>query len=77
MIREAVDVMVFFEKNSVNPMVITYSRGNLKISKIIKSYRERRCLRECYIYLCKVEGKDDPVELRWDIESNMWYIEKC
>lgn len=76
MIREAVDTMVLFERSSVNPIVINYSKGTLRINKVIKAWKERRSLRECFIYLCQVEGRENPVELRWDIESNRWFIEK-
>lgn len=76
MIREAVDTMVLFEKSSVNPLVVTCSRGTLRVNRVIKMWKERRSLRECFIYLCQVEGRENPVELRWDIESNKWFIEK-
>ncbi|EYE88104.1 hypothetical protein Q428_09780 [Fervidicella metallireducens AeB] len=76
MVREIVDAMVLFEKNNVNPVVVTYSQGNLRVNRVMKSWKERRNLRECYIYLCQVEGRCDPVELRWEIESNRWFIER-
>lgn len=76
MVREIVDAIVLFERENVNPMFITSSRGNIKINKVIKVSKERRNLRDCYIYLCVVDGRDDPVELRWEIESNRWYMEK-
>lgn len=77
MVREVVDAMVFFEGGGVNPMLITCSQGNLRINRVIKAWRERRNLRECFIYLCRVEGRDEPVELRWEVESNRWFMEKC
>lgn len=76
MIREAVDAMVLFERATVNPVFVTSSRGNLRINRVMKMWKERRNLRDCFIYLCQVEGREDPVELRWDIESNTWFIEK-
>lgn len=76
MVREIVDAIVLFEKNNVNPMFISSSRGNIKINKVIKVSKERRNLRECYIYICLVEGRQDPIELRWEVESNKWYMEK-
>ncbi|KRQ86735.1 hypothetical protein ABG79_01487 [Caloramator mitchellensis] len=76
MVREIVDAIVLFERENVNPMFITSSRGNIKINKVVKVSKERRNLRDCYIYLCVVDGRDDPVELRWEIESNRWYMEK-
>ena len=76
MSREIVDAIVLFEKENVNPMFITSSRGNIKINKVVKVSKERRNLRYCYIYLCVVDGREDPVELRWEIESNRWYMEK-
>lgn len=76
MVREVVDTMVLFEKSSVNPLVVTCSRGTFRVNRVIKMWKERRSLRECFIYLCQVEGRENPVELRWDIESNKWFIEK-
>jgi hypothetical protein len=76
MVRELVDAIVLFEKCSVNPMIITYSLGNMKINRVIKSWKERRNLRDCCIYLCQAEGRTEPIELRWEIDSNRWFIEK-
>ena len=76
MMSESVDDIVFFEKSTINPMLITYSEGNMKINRVIKSWKERRNLRDCCIYLCQAEGRTEPVELRWEIESNRWFIEK-
>lgn len=77
MVREVVDTMVFFEGGGANPMLITCSRGSFRINRIIKQWRERRNLKDCFIYLCRVEGREDPVELRWEIESNRWFMERC
>lgn len=76
MIRESVDAIVLFEKSSVNPMIITHSGGNMRINRIIKSWKERRNLRDCCIYLCQADGRTEPVELKWEIDSNRWFIEK-
>lgn len=76
LVREPVDAVVLFEKNIVNPMMVTNSGGNIKINKVIKSWKERRNLRDCCIYLCQADGRTEPVELRWEIESNRWFIER-
>lgn len=76
MIRQSVDALVLFEGCSVNPMIITHSGGNMKINRILKHWRERRNLRDCCIYLCQAEGRTEPVELRWELESNRWFIER-
>lgn len=76
MIRESVNAIVLFEKSTVNPIMITHNGGNMKINRIIKSWKERRNLRECCIYLCQAEGRMEPVELRWEIESNRWFIDR-
>lgn len=76
MIRQSVDAFVLFEGCNVNPMIITYSGGNMKINRILKYWRERRNLRDCCIYLCQAEGRNEPVELRWELESNRWFIER-
>lgn len=76
LIRESVAAIVLFEKSAVTPMIITHNEGNMRINRIIKSWRERRNLRDCCIYLCQADGRTEPVELRWEIESNRWFIEK-
>lgn len=76
MIRESVDAVVLFEDRAVNPMIITYSGCNMKINRILRSWKERRNLRDCCIYLCQAEGRSEPVELRWELESNRWFIER-
>lgn len=76
LVREPVDAVVLFEKNIVNPMMVTNSGGNIKINRVIRSWKERRNLRDCCIYLCQADGRTEPLELRWEIESNRWYIER-
>lgn len=76
LIREPVNAVVLFEESTVNPMIIRNSGGNIKINRVIKSWKERRNLRDCCIYLCQAEGRKEPVELRWEIESNRWFIER-
>lgn len=76
LIREPVNAVVLFEESTVNPMIIRNSGGNIKINRVIRSWKERRNLRDCCIYLCQAEGRKEPVELRWEIESNRWFIER-
>lgn len=76
LIREPVDAVVLFENSIVNPMMITNSGGSIRINRVIRSWKERRNLRDCFIYLCQAEGRNEPVELRWEIESNRWFIER-
>lgn len=76
LIREAVGTMVMFDNNIVNPILVTSKEGNFKINHIIRSYPERRNLRDCKIFICQAEGRPDPIELRWDLESNKWYLER-
>jgi hypothetical protein len=76
MIREVVDAVVMFGRNGVSPIMITCSHGNIRVIRVIRMWKERRNLKECHIYLCSVEGREDPMELRWEIESNRWFMEK-
>lgn len=76
MLREIVDTMVLFQKSAANPIVVNWSGGTLKVNRVMKVWKERRSLRNCIIYQCMVEGRENPVELRWDTESNIWFIEK-
>lgn len=76
MLREPVAAVVLFEKNTANPMMITNSEGNIRINRVLKAWKERRNLRDCFIYLCQAEGRNEPVELRWELESNRWFIER-
>ena len=76
MIREPAQTIVLFDKNGISPMCVVCSRGIIKVNKVIKSWRERRNLHECIIYLCHADDRCDPVELRWDTIINMWFVEK-
>lgn len=76
MIREIVDAMVFFDGEGASPMLISCSKGSIRINRVLKVWRERRNLKECYIYLCRIDERDEPMELRWEIESNRWFMEK-
>lgn len=76
MLREPVAAVVLFEKAAASPLMVTNSEGNLRISRVIKTWRERRNLRDCCIYLCQAEGRRELVELRWELESNRWFIER-
>ena len=76
MIREEAQVLVMFYKKCASPIIITSSQGAFRVNKTIRTWKERRNLRDCQIYLCQIEGRQDPLELRWEIESNIWYIEK-
>lgn len=76
MIRELVEAVVLFEGSAVSPLIITHNGRNLRINKIIRSWKERRNLMQCCIYICQAEGRLEPVELRWEVESNRWFIER-
>lgn len=76
MVREEVEALVSFRKSSACPIIVTCSQGNIKVNKIIRQWKERRNLRECLIYLCDIDGRIDPAELRWEVESNRWFLEK-
>ena len=76
MIREEAQALVMFDKKNAIPMLLTSTQGTFKVNRTMRSWKERRNLRDCQMYLCQVEGRTDPVELRWEMESNTWYIEK-
>jgi len=76
MIREEAQVLVMFDKRNANPILLTSTKGTFRVNRTIKVWKERRNLRDCFIYLCQIDGRMDPLELRWETESNKWYIEK-
>lgn len=76
MIRQEAQALVMFDKKRVSPVFLTYSEGMMKVDRIMKRWKERRNFRECMMYVCQVDGREEPVELRWEIESNTWFIEK-
>ncbi|GIW49082.1 MAG: hypothetical protein KatS3mg079_558 [Caloramator sp.] len=76
LLREKANVLVLFQDTIMNPIMIMCSMGVFKVNRVININKERRYLRDCYIFLCSVEGRDEPVELRWDIEGNIWFLEK-
>ncbi|MBZ4663199.1 MAG: hypothetical protein JG776_901 [Caloramator sp.] len=76
LLREKANVLVLFQDTIMNPIMIMCSMGVFKVNRVININKERRYLRDCYIFLCSVEGRDEPIELRWDIEGNIWFLEK-
>ncbi len=76
MIREEAQVLVMFDKRNASPILLTSTQGTFRVNRTIKTWKERRNLRDCFIYLCQIDGRTDPLELRWETESNTWFIEK-
>ncbi|GFR36650.1 hypothetical protein [Thermobrachium celere] len=76
LLREKANVLVLFQDTIMNPIMVMCSIGVLKVNRVMKISKERRYLKECYIFLCSVEGRDEPIELRWDINENKWFLEK-
>lgn len=76
LVREKANVLVLFQQTTMNPIMIMCSFGVFKVNRIINITKERRYLRDCYVFLCSVDGRDEPIELRWDIEGNTWFLEK-
>ncbi|WDC83668.1 hypothetical protein PL321_13875 [Caloramator sp. mosi_1] len=76
LLREKANVLVLFQDTIMNPIMIMCSMGVFKVNRVISINKERRYLRDCYIFLCSIEGREEPLELRWDIEGNIWFLEK-
>ncbi|MCX7950731.1 MAG: hypothetical protein N2594_02130 [Clostridiales bacterium] len=76
LVREKANVLVLFGQSVMNPIMIMCSFGAFKVNRVLSISKERRYLRDCYMFLCSVEGRDEPIELRWDIEGNIWFLEK-
>ncbi|MCX7695111.1 MAG: hypothetical protein N2Z71_05320 [Caloramator sp.] len=76
LLREKANVLVLFQDTIMNPIMIMCSMGVFKVNRVVNINKERRYLRDCYTFLCYVEGREEPIELRWDIEGNIWFLEK-
>lgn len=74
-IREEVEIVVYFDTKGIIPICFKYKGLKKKILKVSKIWEERRGFHNCQFFLCLLE-ENRFAEIKWDIESRKWYLEK-
>lgn len=56
------------------PVYFQYQGKRIKIDNVIEKRPVRKTFDNCIIYKCECSGK--LLELRWDKDRDMWYLDK-